>query len=265
MLVSPTFIEPPSVHPVSPTGSQNRGSGGGNRILEQLQMRCRAEVLARSERVTLKKRQILLERNIPLRFTYFLESGAVSSFARADRAHVETGIMGGGDFIGVPVVLGATSSPDRCVVQVAGTALRVPSDDLAALLNAFPELHQVLLAYVHAVMARSSQLLACNTRHSLRERLARWLLVTSDRLQMDRIVLTHDVASRAIAVRRAGVTAEMGRMEEAGLIRRMRGSILILDREGLENVSCRCHRMLSLPAKRCETDLASYWKLTRTE
>jgi CRP-like cAMP-binding protein len=226
-----------------------------NGILKQLSEGCRAEILARSEIVLLNRRQILLERNLPLRFAYFVEGGIMSLFARAgtDRAHVEIGTLGVGDFIGIPIVLGAKNSPYRCVVQVQGSALRIEVDVLTALLESFPDLRRALLAYIHAAIVRSSQLLACNARHSLRERLARWLLVTSDRLQMSQIPLTHDVMSRAIAVRRAGVTTEMGRMEEAGLIRRMRGSILILDPEGLVSVSCSCYRQLCLTAKMCDT------------
>ncbi|WP_334419071.1 MULTISPECIES: Crp/Fnr family transcriptional regulator [unclassified Bradyrhizobium] len=226
-----------------------------NGILRQLTDECRAEILARSENVPLAKRQILLERNVPARFAYFVEGGAVSLFARAgaDRAHVEIGTLGVGDFIGIPIILGARISPYRCIVQVPGHALRINSDELAALQEALPELRRALLAYVNAAFIRSSQLLACNTKHSLRERLARWLLVTSDLLQMSRIPLTHDVLSRAIAVRRAGVTTEIGRMEEAGLIHRERGSISILDREGLASASCSCYRLLRVPAKACQT------------
>ncbi|KRR20493.1 Crp/Fnr family transcriptional regulator [Bradyrhizobium retamae] len=225
-----------------------------NGILRQLSEQCRAEILTRSENVPLARRQILLERNVPLRFAYFVEAGAVSLFARAgaDRAHVEIATLGVGDFIGTSIVLGAKVSPHRCIVQVPGNALRINSDELVALQEALPELRRALLAYVHAALIQSSQLLACNTKHSLRERLARWLLVTSDLLQMSDIPLTHDVLSRAIAVRRAGVTTEIGRMEEAGLIHRERGSISILDREGLARASCSCYRLLRVPAKACQ-------------
>jgi hypothetical protein len=105
--------------------------------------------------------------------------------------------------------------------------------------------------YVHAALIHSSQLVACNTKHTLRQRLARWLLIVSDRLQSNDIALTHDVLGRAIAVRRAGVTTEMGRMEQAGLIRRHRGSISIIDRSGLESASCSCYRVLRVTANAC--------------
>lgn len=222
-----------------------------NGLLYHLSSECRSEILARSTRVALARRQVLMERNVPLRFVYFLESGAVSLFARAgsDRANVEIRTLGVDDFVGIPIVLGARLSPHRCAVQVAGTALRIDAQDFAALLEDFPELRRILLGYVHAALVHCSQLVACNTRHSLRERLARWLLIASDRLQKDQIPLTHDVMSRAIAVRRAGITTEMGRMEQAGLIRRHRGCISIMDRDGLENASCSCYRVLRVSAR----------------
>ncbi|ANW00922.1 Crp/Fnr family transcriptional regulator [Bradyrhizobium icense] len=256
MLLSEGMTETTSTNrAVAPIEDKAVSSYVANGILRQLSEQCRSEILARSEHVTLARSQILAERNVLLPFAYFLEGGAVSLFARAgaDRAHVEVGTLGVGDFIGIPIVLGARISPHRCIVQVPGNALRINSDELAAVQEALPELRRALLAYVHSALIQSSQLLACNTKHSLRERLARWLLVTSDLLQVSHIPLTHDVLSRAIAVRRAGVTTEMGRMEEAGLIHRERGSISILDREGLASASCSCYRLLRVPAKACQT------------
>ncbi|ANW00331.1 hypothetical protein LMTR13_09275 [Bradyrhizobium icense] len=222
-----------------------------NGLLGQLSSDCHEAVLARVTRVPIARRQALLERNVRLRFAYFIESGAASLFAKAgaDRTQVEIRTLGAGDFVGIPLVLGGAISPHRCTVQVAGDALRINADDLVTLIEALPELRKLLLTYVHSALIHSSQLVACNTRHTLRERLARWLLVASDRLQSNDIALTHDVLGRAIAVRRAGVTTEMGRMEQAGLIRRHRGRISIINRPGLENASCSCYRVLRVSAK----------------
>lgn len=220
--------------------------GTSNGLLLQLSGACRDEILARATRVPLSRRQVLLERNVGQRFVYFIESGVASIFAKAgsDCANVEIRTLGAGDFVGIPLVLGAQLSPHRCTVQVAGDALRLTAGDFAALVDAFPELRRVLLSYVHVALIYSSQLVACNTRHGLSARLARWLLFASDRLQSDDIALTHDAVGRAIAVRRAGITTEMGRMEQAGLIQRHRGCVSIVDREGLEKASCSCYRVL---------------------
>lgn len=252
MLAADQIVANPANRPVAPgeRPAIDTPVQTANGLLGQLSSDCREGVLAHVTRVPISRRQVLLERNVRLRFAYFLESGAASLFARAgaDRANVEIRTLGASDFVGIPLVLGASVSPHRCIVQVAGTALRIDTSDLMVLISDFPELRSVLLAYVHTALIHSSQLVACNTRHSLRERLARWLLIASDRLQSSDIAMTHDVLSRAIGVRRAGVTTEVGRMEQTGLIRRHRGSVSIIDRSGLENASCSCYRVLRTSA-----------------
>jgi CRP-like cAMP-binding protein len=157
---------------------------------------------------------------------------------------VEIRTLGSKDFIGVPIVLGTGRSPHRCVVQIAGKALRITANDLLNAIERWPELRRLLLAYVQAALVHSAQLVACNTRHSLSQRLARWLLIANDELQSSEIVLTHDSLSRALGVRRAGVTTAIGDMEDAGLIRRGRGRIEIINRGGLEEACCGCYRTI---------------------
>lgn len=233
----------------APVPEQPATSAAGtpiNELLRQLPSESLAGVLRCAERVSLDRRQVIQERQTALRYVYFIESGVASLVARAggDRTNVEIRTLGIRDFVGLPPLHGVQMSPHRCTMQVAGEALRICVADFDGLLNELPEFRKLLLRYAHDVFVHSAQLVACNTRHTLRQRLSRWLLVASDRLHTDRIDLTHDGLSRAIAVRRAGITTEMGRMEEAGLIRRGRGSIQIVDRDGIENLSCSCHRIL---------------------
>jgi CRP-like cAMP-binding protein len=216
-----------------------------NELLSALPAEDLAQILPCLERVPLKRRQILQERNLPVVHAYFIERGAASLLLRAgERGAVEVGTLGCKDFIGVPIVLGTVRSPHRCMVQVAGEALRIGVADLRRAMDDMPALRRILFGYVQAAMVQSAQLVVCNTRHALGERLARWLLVAHDRMEGDEIPLTHQCLSRALGVRRAGVTTAMGRMEEAGLIRRGRGRLVILDREGLEGASCECHRAI---------------------
>jgi hypothetical protein len=106
------------------------------------------------------------------------------------------------------------------------------------------------MAYVQARMVQTAQLVACNTRHSVPERIARWLLVAHDRLEGNAVPMTHQCLGRAVGVRRAGITTAIGRMEEAGLLRRGRGRLVILDREGLEQASCECYRAIRSETQR---------------
>ena len=217
-----------------------------NQLVARLSATCQAAVLRHAEPTPLETRQVLQERNARLQNVYLIESGMASMVAKADegRSTVEVQTLGVHDFVGLPLLHGVEVSPHRCNVRAPGMALRIDAKIFREILAAQPEFRKLLLRYSYEVAVHASQLVACNTRHNLRQRLARWLLVASSRLGADRIDITHDGLSRAIAVRRAGVTTEMGRMEQGGLIRRSRGAILIENRQGLEAASCACHRIL---------------------
>lgn len=203
------------------------------------------------EPVELKRKQILHERNVPIPHAYFIERGTASMLSRSgEHGAVEIGTVGRGDLVGLAVVLGATRSPHRCVVQVPGSALRIATDNLKRAFDELPCFRNLLLAHVQAVMTEGTQLVVCNTRHRLKERLARWLLVAHDRLDGDEIPLTHESLSRAIAVRRAGVTVAVGQMEDGGIVRLGRGRLTILDRPALERTSCECYRIIRAEHRR---------------
>jgi CRP-like cAMP-binding protein len=203
------------------------------------------------ERVDLKRKQVLYERNVPMPHAFFIERGAASVFSRSgDGGPIEVGTLGRGDLVGVPIVLGAERSPHRCVVQVPGEALRMSAGNLKRAVDELPHLRDLLLAYVQAVMVQGAQLVVCNMRHGLKERLARWLLVAQDRLDGHEIPLTRQSLSRAIGVRRAGITTAVGRMEREGLIRRDRGRLTIVDRAALERASCECYRAIRVEHQR---------------
>jgi CRP-like cAMP-binding protein len=222
-----------------------------NDLLAALSEEILARLRPRLERVDLKHKQVLYERNVPMPHAYFIERGAASLLSRSgERGAVEVGTLGRSDLVGIPIVLGTGRSPYRCVVQVPGEALRMSADDLKRALDELPSLRGLLLAYVQAVMVQGAQLVVCNTRHSLKERLARWLLVTQDRLDGDEIPLTHQSLGRAIGARRAGVTTTVGRMEEAGVVRRGRGRLTIVDRSALERTSCECYRAIRAEHRR---------------
>ena len=209
------------------------------------------QLLPRLERVSLKRRQVLQEPNIPVQHAFFIESGAVSVVCREGRGGaVEVGTLGSLDFTGVPVLLGSGRSPHRCIVQDAGQALRISATPLADALDELPGFRRLLLRYLQVVMTQSAQLAVCNTRHSLTERLARSLLLHRECLQQDVVPLTHDCLSRALGVRRASVTTTVGAFEAAGLIRRGRGELVIVSPDRLEQVSCACHRAVAAERRR---------------
>lgn len=217
-----------------------------NALLSALDQSALEELLPHLERVPLKRRQVLQERNLPLTHAYFVERGVASLLSRAgERGSVEVGTLGAKDFVGLPILLGTLRSPHRCVVQVAGEALRIGAEPLQRVMDEIPRLRALLFRYVQAAMVQSAQLVVCNTRHSLNERLARALLLTYDRLGEREVPLTHQCLSRLLGVRRAGVTTAVGQMERAGLIRRGRGRLVIADPERLHAASCECYRAIA--------------------
>jgi CRP-like cAMP-binding protein len=158
--------------------------------------------------------------------------------------------LGKKDFVGVPLVLGMRASPHRCTVQVPGRALRIKAEDLIALMKRNLELEKLLLGYVQAILLNCSQLLACNSRHTLLQRAARWLLVANDRLGSDQVPFTHSHIAQALAVRRAGVTNAIGELERQGSIRCSRGRIVIVDGRRLKYVACDCHNVIRFAHER---------------
>jgi CRP-like cAMP-binding protein len=216
-----------------------------NDLIDRLSLQSRRQLLDCCESVRLIHRQLLHDRGIELRYAYFIESGAASLTTRAGGCPpVEIHTLGKKDFVGVPLILGKRVSPHRCTVQVPGQALRLAAEDLIRLISTNVEIEKLLLGYVQATLIHSSQLVACNSRHNLTQRLARWLLVAKDRLGCNEIAMTHRCMAQALAVRRPGITTAIGEMEQEGMIRRSRGRIFILDETRLEATSCDCHRVI---------------------
>jgi CRP-like cAMP-binding protein len=129
-------------------------------------------------------------------------------------------------------------------MQTSGSAFRISADNLYRVLSEHPAVRTSLLAYAQAMMVETAQLAVCNASHTLKQRLARCLLGIHDRTTEDEIPLTHQVLSRTLGVRRAGVTTAMGGMEEAGLLHRGRGHIVIANKAGVEAEACECYRTI---------------------
>lgn len=250
------FPMDPSRPPRVGTGSQRppaglrEGARPRNTLLTSLPDHDLAAIRHQLERVALRRRQVLHERNAAAAYVYFIERGTVSLLCRrAGRDSLEVGMLGRDDLVGVSAVLGTARAPHRCVVQVPGEALRIRAEDLRRAMDGHSGLRSLLLAHVQALLIQSEQLVVCQTDHSLSERLASSLLLTLGHLDGDEVPLTHRSLSRSLGVRRAGVTTALGEMESAGLIRRGRGWIRVLDRPELEHVACECHRIIRTERK----------------
>jgi CRP-like cAMP-binding protein len=199
------------------------------------------------ERVVLTPRRVLQHAHVPIEHLYFIEDGLVSVLASTgDRNPVEVRLIGREGVVGSAALLGATVSPLRYFVQIGGSALRIGVDDLARAMAESPRLRAVLHGHLHAALMQSSQSTACSLRHSLLQRLARWLLTAQERAGRDDIPITQDLLARSLGVRRASVSEVFKPLEGRGIFARERGLIRILDRARLEEIACRCYRIMGL-------------------
>jgi CRP-like cAMP-binding protein len=216
----------------------------GNRLLDLLSPEALDRLRPHLSVETLPLGQTLQERGKPVETVFFPTSGMISIVAMMrDGAAVEVGIAGREGMLGVQAVLGDDVSLNEAMVQIPGSALRLPAEVLRREGQTSVQLRGVLLRYVQAYLNSATQSAACNRAHLLEQRLARWLLTARDRAGNDRLPLTHEFIAMMLGVRRAGVTVAAQSLQSAGLIHYAHGRITIADREGLETAACECYEV----------------------
>jgi CRP-like cAMP-binding protein len=209
-----------------------------NRLVRALSKDDQALISDSFERVDLTVRQVLEAPLGDIDHVYFVERGMVSVVARSEPHHqIEVGMIGYEGMTGLAVILGEAASPNESIVQSAGSALRLPTRALHEAMDGSPTLTRLLLRYVHVFVVQSSQTALANGRGKLSERLARWLLMWSDRLQSDQVTVTHEFLAILLGVRRPGVTVTIHELEGHALIKAKRNTVIILDRTGLEQAA----------------------------
>jgi CRP-like cAMP-binding protein len=192
--------------------------------------------------VPLTLKQFLIEVDEPIEAAYFIETGMISYLAYLEGGEaLEVGIIGREGMVGLPLVLGVDRATVGAMVQMEGTALRISPAALRQAFNGSEALRTRLLRYMQALHVQVSQTAVCNGRHTLEERLARWLLMEHDRAEGDQFAMTHEFMAMMLGVRRSGVTVTAGALKQAGLISYRNGQMTILDRPGLEATACECY------------------------
>jgi CRP-like cAMP-binding protein len=188
------------------------------------------------ESVELSYGQVLYEPMGSIRHVYFPIDCLVSLLTAVDQNRtLEVGMVGNEGMVGMPMALGIRVSAVRALVQGSGTALRMTAARFRTEFKNNLPLQRALFRYNHLLMAQISQTAACNRFHDAEHRLARWLLMTSDRLHADEFLLTHEFLGHMLGVRRVGVTKAAGALHLRKLIDYSRGKIRILDREVFES------------------------------
>jgi len=195
--------------------------------------------------VPLKLGHVLYEPSRTVEDVYFPTSGVISLLAAfEDGATVEAGVIGREGMLGTSVVLGAETTPHQALVQADGHALKMAARDLKAEVQKDGLLLNLLLRFTNALFTQVAQTAGCNRAHTLEQRLARWLLLTHDRVQQDEFAITQEFLSRMLGVRRAGVSVAASALREMRAIDYRRGKVIVLDRSGLENSSCECYSIV---------------------
>jgi CRP-like cAMP-binding protein len=153
----------------------------------------------------------------------------------------EVGTIGNEGVVGLPLLLGDDRAPTSVYVQVPGAGLRMNAAVFKKELARSASMRKVMLRYAHALFNQVAQSAACNHSHSIQQRCCRWMLMTYDRMQSDKFLLTQEFLAMMLGVQRTGVSAAAGALQRAGLIRYRRGIVTILDRRGLKRRSCECY------------------------
>jgi CRP-like cAMP-binding protein len=200
---------------------------------------------SKMELVHLEYGEILYETGSTIRYVYFPNNALVSLLTMVDKHKaLEVGLVGREGLVGLPLALDTATSPIRALVQGSGTAMRMPAATFLRALKKSSALQRSLRLYTADLMAQITQTAACNRFHVVEARLARWLLMTHDRLRANPFHLTQEFLSHMLGVRRVGVTRAASALQRQKLISYTRGSITILDRKGLEGAACSCYRIV---------------------
>jgi CRP-like cAMP-binding protein len=216
-----------------------------NHLLAALPETVRDRWLPRLECAELALGDVVYESGATLGHVYFPTTAIVSLlYVMENGKSAEIAVVGNEGVVGVSLFMGGKSTPSRAVVQSAGTGLRLEAGIVEEEFNQGGPVLHLLLRYTQALLTQMAQTAVCNRHHSLDQQLCRWLLLSLDRLQSNELVMTQELIANMLGVRREGVTEGASRLQSAGLIRYVRGRIVVLNRAGLERRTCECYAVV---------------------
>ncbi len=221
-----------------------------NRLLAALPEEAQQRIFPRLQCVPFPLGRVLYESGEPLRHAYFPTNAIVSLLnVMENGASAEISVVGNEGLVGIALLTGGDSTPSRAVVQSGGFAYRLTAPLIREEFARHGELLRLALRYTQCLITQMAQTAACNRHHSIDQQLCRWLLLSLDRLQDNRLTMTQGLIANMLGVRREGVTEAAGRLMRLNAIEYRRGHITVLDRPLLERLSCECYAVV-----RRETD-----------
>ena len=216
-----------------------------NRLLLALPSRNLRQLLPELEHVRCQREQVLMDADSSLDNVFFPDSGVVSVMAvYSDGGTIEMATIGREGCTGLQAVFGSKTSSVRLFVQIPGTAAKMSRAAFTRAMGSMPSFRSLMYAYVHAFLEQVMVSVACNGAHSLKERLARWLLMMRDRSDEDVLPVTQNLLAEMLGVQRPTITNVVRELERAGLIERGRRQLTILDRQALAKASCECYQLV---------------------
>ncbi len=225
-----------------------------NRILATIPSRDLLRLSSQLFPVRLKFGQVLYEPGKAIHQVYFPSSCLISLLTAVDKGRtLEVGMVGNEGMAGMPFILGIGVSGVRALVQGGGDALRMSARAFRLEFNRTPALQQALYRYTYALMAQISQTAACNRFHDAEARLARWLLMTADRVGADEFPVTHEFLAHMLGLRRVGVTEAASALKNRKLIDYRRGQLKIIDKARLKRASCTCYQIVNTVFERAQS------------
>jgi CRP-like cAMP-binding protein len=216
-----------------------------NQLLAALPKKDYQKLQRHLEEIPLVFEEILYQPNVLISDVYFPISGIISLLAAVNgRATLEVGLVGKEGLLGLAIFMGVNSSQNRAVVQGAGSAMKMKAAAFRKECSNGGVLPRLLGRYSHSLLTQVTRSAVCNQFHLVDARLARWLLMTHDRMGDDEFQLTQEFLSNMLGVRREGVSRAAGDLQKRKLIEYSRGRLKVLDRAGLEAVSCGCYEII---------------------
>jgi CRP-like cAMP-binding protein len=216
-----------------------------NRLLLALPPRNLKRLMPELEHIRYQCDQVLMDADSPLDHVFFPDSGVVSVVAvYADGNVIEMATIGREGCTGMQAFFGAKTSSVRLLVQIPGSAAKMSRAAFAHAMEAMPSFRNLMSAYIHAFLEQVLVSVACNGAHSLKQRLARWLLMMRDRSDDDALLITQSLLAEMLGVQRPTITNAAREFERADLIERGRRQVTILDRQGLTKESCECYQLV---------------------
>lgn len=223
--------------------AHNVANAPANRLLRMLKPSDYEQLNRHLARVPLELGQVLYRSRTPIEFVYFFETGA-AALARTspNGATAEVAEIGNEGVVGLPLVLGDDTARDDCRVCVPGTGLKMKAALFKTELARSVSLQAAMLRYAHTFLDNIELSVVCSRFHTIEQRYCRWLLKTRDRMRSNEFLATQEGVALALGVQRTGVSTTASRLQHAGLIDYTRGRVRILNRHGLEKLSCDCYR-----------------------